>query len=89
MWYQKEVCTPKTISNDKSVPFITTYNPNNQNFYETIEESVECLKRNKVGSFENLMVIKSKRQTPNLKKIITKAVFSQKQVGVFKYPGKR
>ena len=32
--------------------------------------------------FENLRVIKSKLQAPNLKKILTKAEFSQKQVGV-------
>ena len=28
--------TPKTISNDNSLPFITTYNPNNPNVYEII-----------------------------------------------------
>ena len=32
---------------------------------------------------------KSKRQAPNLKKIITKAEFSQKQVGVYKCTDKR
>ena len=40
--------TPKTISNDNSLPFITIYNPNNPNVYEMIDKSVECLKRNKV-----------------------------------------
>ena len=54
-----------------------------------IDKSVECLKRNKVGCFENLRVLKSKRQAPNLKKILTKAEFSQKQVGVYKCPDKR
>ena len=53
--------TPKTISNDTNLPFITTYNPNNPNFYKTIEKSVECLKLHKADSFENLKVIKSKR----------------------------
>ena len=47
----QELRTPKTISNDNSLPFITTYNPNDPNVYETIEESVECLKRNKVDGF--------------------------------------
>ena len=73
------MCTPKTISNDNSLPFITTYNPNNPNVYEMIDKSVECLKRNKVDCFENLRVIKSKKQVPNLQKILTKAAFSQKQ----------
>ena len=76
------LCTPKTMSNDNSLPFITIYNPNNPNVYEIIDKSVECLKRNKVDGFENLRVIKS------IKKILIKAEFSQKQVGVSKCPDK-
>ena len=30
----RELCMPKTISNDNSLPFMITYNPNNPNFYE-------------------------------------------------------
>ena len=67
----------------------TTYNPNNPHVYEMRDKSVECLKRNKVDGFENLKVIKSKRQAPNLKRILTKTEFSQKQVGVYKFPDKR
>ena len=85
----QELRTAKTISNDNSLPFIINYNPNNPNVYEMIDKSVECLKRNKVDSFENLKIIKSKRQASNLKKILTKAEFSQKQVGVYQCPGKR
>ena len=80
----QELRTPKTISSDNSLPFITTYNPNNPNVYEMIDKSVECLKQNKVDGFENLKVIKS-----NLKRILTKAEFSQKQVRVYKCPDKR
>ena len=50
----QELRSPKTISNDNSLPFITTYNPNNPNVYEMIDKSVECLKRNKVDGFEKL-----------------------------------
>ena len=85
----RELRTPKIISNDNSLLFITTYNPSNPNVYEMIDKTVECLKRNKVDGFENLKVIKSKRQAPNLKRILTKAEFSQKQVGVYKCPDKR
>ena len=85
----QELRTPKTISNDNSLPFITTYNPNNPNVYEMIDKSVECLKRNKVDGFENLREIKSKRQAPNLERILTKAEFSQKQFGVYKCSDKR
>ena len=83
-----ELRTPKTISNDNSLTFITTYNPNNPNVYEMTDKSVECLKRNKVDGFENLKVTKGKWQVPNLKRILTKAEFSQKQVGVYKCPDK-
>ena len=34
----QELCTPKTVSNDESLPFIAIYNPNNPNFYEKIEK---------------------------------------------------
>ena len=34
-----------------SLPFITTYNLNNLNFYEMIEKSIECLKQKKVDGF--------------------------------------
>ena len=54
-----------------------------------IEKSPECLKENKVDGLEKVRVIKSKRQAPNLKKILTKAQFSQKQVRAFKCPNKR
>ena len=79
----QELCTPKITSNDNSLAFITNYNPKNLNVHEMKDKSVKCLKRNKEDSFENLRVIKSKWQPPNLKKILAKAEFSQKQVGVF------
>ena len=85
----QELRTPKTISIDNSLPFITTYNSNNPNVHEMIDKSVESLKRNKVDGFENLRVIKSNGQAANLKKILTKAEFSEKQVEVFQYADKR
>ena len=36
--------------------------------YETIKTSVECLKQNKVESFEKLRVVNSKVQAPHLKR---------------------
>ena len=51
-----------------------------------IDKSVECLKRKKVDCSEDPRVIKSEQQPPNLKKILTKTEFSQKQVGVIKCP---
>ena len=75
----QELHTPKAISNDNSLPFIRTYISNNPNVYEMIHNSVEYLKRNKVDGFENLRLTKSKRQVPNIKKILTKAEFSLKK----------
>ena len=40
--YLEALRTPKTISNDNSLPFITIFNPNNLNVYETIDKSFEC-----------------------------------------------
>ena len=74
----QEFCRPKRISDDNSLRFITTYNPNNPIFQETIEKSVECLKRSKKGGIEKPSVTKSKQQTPNFEKILAKAQFSEK-----------
>ena len=76
----QELHTPKTISDDKSLPFVTTYNPNIPNFCEMLENSVECLKQNKVDSFDNQSIMKSKQQLPKA---------SWKASWIFKCPGKR
>ena len=73
----QELRTPKTMSSDNSLPFITNYNPNNPNDYKMIDKSVESLKWNKVDGFENLRVIKSKRQAPNLKKMNSQSWINQ------------
>ena len=49
----QQLRTPKTISSNNSLPFTTTYNPNNPDVYEMIDKSVECLKRNKVDSSQS------------------------------------
>ena len=86
--FTRKAYTPKKSDNN-SLTFITTYNPSNRSFYETMEKSIEHLKQNKVDGFENLRVIKSKRQALSLKKIQTEAEFFQEQVGVFECPDKR
>ena len=59
------------------MPFITTFSPNNPNIYSTIESSVNCLKNNNVSGFHNIKLIQSKRQSPNLKKLLSKAEFGE------------
>ena len=45
------------------------------------------LNTNNVRGFESIKLINSKRQRPNLKKLLTKAEFSNEEVGVKKVPG--
>ena len=59
------------------LPFITTFNPNNPNIYSTLKSSVNCLRNNNVSGFHNIKLIQSKRQSPNLKKPLTKAEFGE------------
>ena len=72
----------KKEQTDETSPFMSTFNPNNPPVYNAIKNSVEVLKRNKVPGFESIKLINSKRQPPNLKKLLTKAKFSNEEVGV-------
>ena len=80
---QSELRTPRNRSDDeeKILPFVTTYNPNNPQIFKTIKESFSNL-QNTVPGFNELKLIHSRRQAPNLKRILTKAEFSQKKAMV-------
>ena len=52
--------------------------------YNAIKNSVEVLKRNNATRLEGIELINSKRQLPNFKKLLTKAEFSNEEVGVRK-----
>ena len=62
---QKHLQKPKKLSNEKILPFITTFNPNKTNIYSTIKSSVNCLKYNNESCFHNIKLIQSKRQSQN------------------------
>ena len=66
----------KKKKTDEVLPFNCTFNPNNPPVYNAIKNSVEILQRNKVSRFESIKLTNSKRQPPNLKKLLTKAEFS-------------
>ena len=66
---QKDLRKPKKPSNENILPLIATFNPNNPNIYSTIKSSVHCLKSNNVSCFQNINLIQSKHQHPNLKKL--------------------
>ena len=57
------------------ITFITTFNPNNRNICSTIKSPLISLKNN--NGFYNIKLIQSKRQSPNLKKLLTKAEFGE------------
>ena len=81
---QNELIKPNEKQTDEVLPFISTFNPNNPPVYNTIKNSIEALKRNNIRGFESIKLINSKQQPPNLKKLLTKAEFSNEEVGVRK-----
>ena len=86
---QKDLWKPKKLSNENILLFITIFNPNNPNIYSTIKSSVNCLKNNNISSFHYIKLIQSKHQSPNLKKLLTKAEFGEVLSGTFNCSGKR
>ena len=86
---QKDLRKPKKLPNENILPFITTFNPNNPNIYSTIKSSVNCLKNNNVSGFHNIKLIQSKRKSPNLKKVLTKAEFGEILSSTFNCSDKR
>ena len=78
---QNEFRKAKEKQRNEILPLISTFNPNNPPVYNTIKNSVKILKRN-VQVFESIKFITSKRQPPNLKKVLTISEFSNEEVGV-------
>ena len=76
-------------SNEDILPSITTFNPNNPNIYSFLKSSVNCLKNNNDSGFHNIKLIQSKRQSPNLKKLLTKAEFGEVLSGTYNCSDKR
>ena len=68
------------------MPFITTFNPNNPNIY-TIKSLVNCLKNN--NGFHKIKLIQSKRQSLNLKKLLSEVEFGEVSSGTFNCSDKR
>ena len=82
--FQMELRQPKTIENNKNITFITTFNPNNPKIFDLVKSGVNTLVENNVNGFKNIRLIHAKRQPPNLKRILTNSLFTNKTVGVFK-----
>jgi hypothetical protein len=73
--------TPKDKSDENVSTFVTTYNPNNVNMWNIVQNSIGVLSTdtrcNKLMNHINL--INSRRQPPNLKKLLTSAKFDSNQ----------
>ena len=80
---QKNLRKPKKPSNENILLFIAAFDPNNPNIYGTIKSSVNCLKNNNVSGFQNIKLIQSKHQSPNLKKLLTQVEFGEVLSGTF------
>ena len=77
---QNELRKPAESKEDNNIlSFTTTYNPNNPEIFDVIKSGFTNLKNNKISGFDNLQLIHSRRQAPNLKRILTKAAFSTKE----------
>ena len=75
---QNELRKPKEKQIYQVLP--STFNSNNISVYNVIKNFVEVLKRNNVPGFESVKLTNSKRQPPDLKKLLTKVEFSNKKV---------
>ena len=75
---QGELRKVKAKTQDKNtLAFVSTYNPHNPNIFPMIKNTLPILRQsNKLSKVvDNIKIINSKRQPPNLKKILTRARF--------------
>ena len=70
----------KTSEESDIIPYVTTFNPNNPEIYPTIKQFKPILQRNHElhETFKDKVFLKSKRQPPNLKRLLTKARFTNR-----------
>ena len=75
-----------TNSANQSLPVVTTYDPNGFNLFNLVKNTVDSLNSDSrlKSLLPKLTLINSKRQAPNLKRILTRAKFTKqvKPVGV-------
>lgn len=60
-----------------AIPYVSTHNPKNQEFFQIIKSNLSLLERDQKMNevFKKFQIIKSQRQSPSLKKILTRAKF--------------
>ena len=80
---QMELRQAKTIENNNNLTFISTFNPDNPKIFDLIKPGVNTLVENNVNGFKNIRLVLAKRQPPNLKRILTNSLFTNKITSVF------
>lgn len=62
---------------NKTIPYVSTFNPRNPEIYSQLRNDINILQRDSHMKtvLEDFTVIKSKRQLPNLKRLLTRAKF--------------
>ena len=83
--------TKKKIDEQENIVFVSTYNPNNGDFSNTIKQSMPLLNNdaNLKKIFDKTNYVSSRRQAPNLKKLLTRASLDKTQGGTKKCKDKR
>lgn len=77
---------PEHPKDSNLIPYVTTFNPYNPEIFTEIRQHKQILHRNNElhKIFKDKIFLKSKRQPPNLKRLLTKAKFTTQQVGEFR-----
>ena len=68
---QNKLREPRETQTVETLPFISTFDPNNPPVYYAMKNFIEVFKRNNVPEFESIKLINSKPQPANFKKLLT------------------
>ena len=83
--------TPKPSTDSNLCTFVSTYNPNNNNMWTVVQDSIGILQSDPRCKrvLDSVQLLNSRRQPPNLKKLLTKASFNTNTPTVSKCEDKR
>ena len=63
---------------------VPTQYPNNPKIFDLVKSGVNTPAENNINGFKNIRLIQAKRQPPNLQRIFTNSLFTNKTAGIFK-----
>ena len=72
----------QTQNKEEVLPYVSTFNPNNTEMFGILKSNMHILTNDQTmrEALSESKIIKSKRQPPNLKRLITKAKFTEQQI---------